>query len=191
MTRLILAAVISMGLTLATASAMAQPASDQGSDSVSETIAATGTVRSIDRQTRAVTLEMANGKQLTVDAPADFSLDSVKVGDRVDVEYTEAVAFALQPPGSPMSGPTEQLTRQKTEKGTIRTRVVTAVAEVLAVDPLHNEVTFRGPRGNTRTIAVQDPAMQEKARQLKPGDKVQFTYTEAAALSIRPAHSKR
>ena len=38
-----------------------------------------------------------------------------------------------------------------------------------------------------RTVTVSDPALQKKLPNLKPGQVVQFTYSEQMAASIRPA----
>jgi len=69
-------------------------------------------------------------------------------------------------------------------------RETTIQAEVLAVDVPANKVTFKGPQGNARVVQVNDPALQKKLPNLKPGQVVQFTYTEAVAASIRPAAPK-
>ena len=45
---------------------------------------------------------------------------------------------------------------------------------------------FKGPQGNARTVQVNDPALQKKLPNLKPGQHVQFTYTEAVAALIPP-----
>ena len=66
-------------------------------------------------------------------------------------------------------------------------RETTMSAEVVSVDVPNSKVTFKGPKGNRRTVTVQDPAMQKKLPSLKPGQVVQFTYTEAIAASIRPS----
>jgi hypothetical protein len=62
---------------------------------------------------------------------------------------------------------------------------------VVNVDAEANEVTFKGPRGMNRTVKVQDPDLQKKLPDLKAGDEVQLTYTEAAAAAIRPAASAK
>ncbi len=63
-------------------------------------------------------------------------------------------------------------------------------AEVVSVDVANNKVTLKGPKGNHKTITVADPAIQKKLPNLKPGQVVQFTYTEAMAVGIRPAPVK-
>ena len=62
----------------------------------------------------------------------------------------------------------------------------TVSAEVMDVDVANNKVTFKGPKGNARVVTVEDPDMQAKLPSLKPGQVVQFTYTEAVALAIQP-----
>jgi hypothetical protein len=63
---------------------------------------------------------------------------------------------------------------------------VTASAVIVAVDPDNNTITFKGPKGNVQTVTVSDPDVQQKLQNLKPGQVVQLTYTEAMAASIRP-----
>ena len=59
------------------------------------------------------------------------------------------------------------------------------------MDPSANTVTFKGPRGNMRTIYVADPAIPEKLPNLKPGHVVQFGYTEAVAAAIHPTSAAK
>jgi hypothetical protein len=71
--------------------------------------------------------------------------------------------------------------------GGVRGREVMVTAEVVSVDPSANTVTFKGPHGNVRTVRVENPSLQEKLPSLKPGQVVQFDYTQATAASIRPS----
>ena len=64
---------------------------------------------------------------------------------------------------------------------------VTATIVIESVDAAENTVTFTGPRG-LRTVLVETPAGQEFIKQLKPGDEVELTYTEALAISVEPAN---
>jgi hypothetical protein len=59
-------------------------------------------------------------------------------------------------------------------------------AEVLEVDAANNKVVFKGPKGNARVVNVADPDMQAKLPNLKPGQVVQITYTEAVAVALQP-----
>jgi hypothetical protein len=61
---------------------------------------------------------------------------------------------------------------------------VTAVADVIAVDPTNRVITLRGPRGNVVDLHVKNP---DHFKVVNKGDQVLVTYTEAMALSVEPA----
>src|SRR5262245_22363918 len=143
-------------------------------------------VSGIDRSKRTVTLTNAEGERNTMNVPSDVkAYDTLKVGDRVDVDYRESMGVSLAPAGSKPS-----MSHMSGSGPGSATRATTISAEVVSVDVPNNKVTFLGPKGNRKTVTVADPAMQKKLPNLKPGQVVQFTYTEAIAASIRPAVSK-
>ena len=155
--------------------------------SAAELMHATAIVTGIDRSARTVTLKKEDGETVTVDVPQDVkAYDRLKVGDRVDIDYYESLAVSLLPPGAKPSM-SERTTRSTNMGGANTGKQVTVSAQVVSVDPAANKVTFKGPRGKLKTIDVQDPQMQQKLPSLKPGQMVQFVYTEALATSIRPA----
>jgi len=150
----------------------------------------TATITAIDKSTRTVTLKNEEGEKVQIQAPQDMkNFDKLKVGDKVDVDYYESLAVAMMPPGSKPSMSERTKTMRETGGGATG-KEITASAEVVSVDPAANKVTFKGPRGQIKTISVHDPDMQKKLPSLKPGQVVQFTYTEATAASIRPSASK-
>ena len=55
---------------------------------------------------------------------------------------------------------------------------------ILSVDTDQNIVVFTPPTGGMRAIDVKKPEFQEYIKSLKPGDKVQITYTEAVAMAV-------
>ena len=65
-------------------------------------------------------------------------------------------------------------------------REMSVSAEIVSVDAAANKVTFKGPKGQLKTISVQDPEMQAKLPGLKPGQVMQLTYTEAIATAVQP-----
>ena len=152
----------------------------------SETVVVSG----IDRAKRTVTLTDADGERSTMNVPTDVkAFDTLKVGDHVDIDYYESVAVALAPPGTKPSM-TERTSGSRMGEGggpARAARETTIAAEVISVDVANNKVTFKGPKGNHRTVSVDDPALQKKLPNLKPGQVVQFTYSEQVAASIRPA----
>ena len=144
------------------------------------------TVTAINRSTRSVTVKNDQGEETSIQVPdAVKQFDTLKVGDKVDVDYYESLAVSMAPSGSKPSM-TERKGRAVDIGGGVRGRELNVSAEVVSVDPSANTVTIKGPKGNVRTIYVADSALQQKLPSVKPGQVVQFTYTEAVAASIRP-----
>jgi len=128
------------------------------------------------------------GDKDVVSVPKDIQgFDTLKVGDRVDIDYYQSVALAIAPPGTKASA-SQSMARSSTgEGGEALGKVLTVSAKVVNVDPEANEVTLKGPHGVNKTVKVQDADLQKKLPDLKAGDAVQLTYTEATAAAIRPA----
>ena len=119
--------------------------------------------------------------------PSDVKVfDKLKVGEKVDIDYYQSLAVSMAPSGSKPSM-SERRGRAVDMGGGVRGREVMLTAEVVNVDPSANTVTFKGPKGNLRTVHVENPTLQEKLPSLKPGQVVQFDYTQATAASIRPS----
>ena len=180
-----------LALALAASPAFADNSADQaGGKPMAErsaTMHATGTVSAIDKSARIVTVKTDAGEKRSVQVgPEVTGFDKLKVGDKVDVEYTESIAVSMLPPGSKPSA-SEKSAAMKTGKGAgMAGKQVSISAKVVSVDPAANTITFKGPKGNVETVDVQDPENQAKLPSIKPGQVMQFTYTEAMAVSVTP-----
>jgi hypothetical protein len=153
----------------------------------SQLVHATATVTGISRGTRTVMLKSAEGEEMSVHVPEEVKqFNSLKVGDKVDVDYYQSLAISMAPSGAKPSM-TERKGRTMDVGGGVRGRELSMSAEVVNVDPRNNTVTFKGPKGTLRTVHVENEALQAKLPSLKPGQVVQFDYTEAVAASIRPS----
>jgi hypothetical protein len=179
---------VGFGIGVLTLALVGVSSATAGTPTTMRTTHETVSVVAIDRATRSVTLQNVSGETKTVKAPADMkAFDTLKVGDQIEIDYTEAAAVSLAPAGSKPSI-SESSSGMKTQGSSVSgSREMTASAEVLSVDRVNNKVTFKGPTGDTRTVSVTDPALQKKLPSLKPGQVVQITYTEAMAASIRPS----
>jgi len=178
--------ILASGLWVARAhadSGMSQRTSPTTAQRVnSETFVVSG----IDRSKRTLTLTNAEGERNTMDVPSEVkAYETLKVGDRVDVDYKESIGVSLAPAGTKPS-----MTRTSSAGPGMAGHQTSVSAEVVSVDVPNNKVTFKGPKGNEKTVSVEDPKLQQKLPDLKPGQVVQFTYTEAMAASIRPAPAK-
>jgi len=152
----------------------------------------TATVTAIDPATRTVTLKGQNGKVAQVDVSDEVrNFDQLKVGDVVSVEYKHALALSLKKDGGTAgAGQRETVTRSQpgAKPGGTVGREVTITADVMAVNAGTKTVTLKGPAGNVVDLVVEDP---EQLKAIKKGDQVQAVYSEALAISVSPAASKK
>jgi hypothetical protein len=145
-------------------------------------------VTAIDRTARKATLQNSDGETRTVDVPTEVkSFDTLKVGDHVDIDYYESIAMEVLPAGTKPTMSESSAVKRMGHGVGAGSRQMTVSATVISVDPTNNKVTFKGPRGNVRTVTVENPEVQAKLPSLKVGQVVQITYSEAMAASIRPS----
>jgi ribonuclease BN (tRNA processing enzyme) len=174
--------------------AIAQPqagsavATAPGKASVAQTVKATATIESVDKATRTVKLKMPNGATRDIVAgPEERNFDQLKAGDKVNVQYVEALTLELKKEGKAVVGRTESsgmTSAAKGEKpGAVAMREVVAVVDVVNVDTEKKIVSTKNKDGKIIELNVKDP---EQLKLIKKGDQVQATYTEAVAISVEP-----
>lgn len=162
-----------------------------GQTTATGTATVTATITAIDAKTRKVTLKTQAGKvvDMTVGDEAR-NFDQLRVGDKVTVEYNEALTVSLKK-GSGAATMQEREIAERSEPGAKPGgrvgREVTVVAQVVAVNKDTRTVTVKGPRGRTVDLMVEDP---EQMKGIKKGDRVQAVYTEAVAVSVTPGAAK-
>ncbi len=119
------------------------------------------------------------------------NLDQVKVGDKVVVSYFQGLAAEVKKAGEGAEGVETEVASERSAKGerpagsvgvTMRT-----VVTIRSVDTAFNTVSFVRSDGIMRVIAIETPEGREFIRGLRPGDRVEITYTEAVAMEVRPA----
>jgi hypothetical protein len=107
------------------------------------------------------------------------------------VSYYSALAAEFKKPGEGVQGVQVDAASGRAPAGerpaAATGKQVTATIVIDSVDAAENTVTFTGPRG-LRTVVVESPQGQEFIKQLKKGDEVELTYTEALAISVEPAN---
>lgn len=162
-----------------------------GQTTATGTAKVNATITAIDAPSRKVTLKTQTGKvvDMTVGEEAR-NFDQLRVGDKVAVEYTEALTVSLKK-GSGAATMQEREIAERSEPGAKPGgrvgREVTVVAQVVKVDKEKNIVTVKGPRGRTVDLLVEDP---DQMKAVKKGDRVQAVYTEAVAVSVTPGAAK-
>jgi len=146
----------------------------------------TSMVEAIDLQNRVVTLKDKDGNvwDLKVGERAK-NLPQVKVGDQVVVKFYESIVVELAKPGSQLEVSTsESVSAAKTgakPAGKVEKKV-TVVANIETIDPRKTFVILKGPEGRTVKVKVREPKNLEN---VKVGDQVRITYTEALAISVK------
>jgi hypothetical protein len=173
-------------------SAWAEPGTDgtletsPGAEPAVELVEISGVIVAIDTATREVTLDLGDGKTMAfVAGPEVQNFLQLAVGDQVEMEHVRALALELR------KGSTEDPWRIDDDR-TIRAapgekpggsvgHVVRALVEVVAVNPERGSVTVQGP---TRTVELRIPDPEQLAR-IGIGDRIEVTYIEAGALSVR------
>lgn len=153
---------------------------------------ATATVTAINHRTRRVTLRGDSGNVVTLTAgPEVQNLAQVKRGDRVTVRYRVSLAAEVKKPGepgAPLSVRQETFRTPGERPSAARGREIKGTVTIVSVDSPNSRVTFTNPSGETRTVLVMTETGRQFVSQLKPGDQVEMTYTEAVAVAVEPGN---
>jgi hypothetical protein len=149
-------------------------------------VTATARVKAVDLQTRRVTLERADGSEVTIYADDTVrNLPQIRVGDEVTTSYYESLAYEVKRPGTATPGATvaEEAARAKVgeKPAGAGARVTTIVATIVGIDKAAGTVTLQGPAGKATAIKARDPRNLER---VAVGDLVEITYSEAVAVSV-------
>ncbi len=197
--RRLTALTASLGLFAISACGTADEAADAASDAteavqgaiVGEEVTATADVVAVQAESRNVTLRSEEGDVFTVVAgPEVRNFDQIEPGDRVNITYIEAIAANIAEPGSldktgEVSAAVSRAELGDKPAGSIVEQATTTVT-IDEVDLETNEVTFTDQAGIVDTIEVMTPEMQEFIKTLKPGDKVDVTFSRALAIAVTP-----
>ena len=187
--KLFLVLSVALGASLATG-VRAQEHEDviksgDGELAVGHRVELVATVKSVDLAQRRVELEGPKGRVVPIVVGADVqNLDKVKVGDKVRVQYSEALAISLAKADASsvsLEETTETLEPDDPRTaGKAQVRVVTAVVKITAIDAAAGTATLVGPRGNAVDVEVP----RDTLAKVKVGDLVKVQYTEALAAAI-------
>ncbi len=165
-------------------------AQDISSNSTLTTVIAK--VMNVDPVTRKVTLETTEGKRLTLKVGKQAkNFNQVKVGDMVQAQYYQSIAWEILPPGKAAQpaptvvSATATTTAPKGEKPDVDVVETTHVEGTIEkIDQPNAMVVIKGSDGTSVPIKVRYP---DKLSDVKVGQKIAATFTEAFAISVEPA----
>jgi hypothetical protein len=161
------------------------------------------TVNAIDVENQLLTVTGPNGNTIVVKAAPEV-LSRVKMNEQITIRYADEVATALRkvedaPPankgniiereetaGMNMNAPTvaEQTWVEAAPQGETELNTVEVTATVANVNYPRRVVTFNGPNGTMRSIAIA-PSVQGLDT-IQAGDRVVMLLTRAVAVDVIP-----
>jgi hypothetical protein len=178
---MVLAGTLAGSVLFADALVAAQSRTIQG-----DTVSTTVTVEAIEQTTRTITVKDEDGIYETIQAPPEMKrFSELKVGDKIAARYYENVVVRLKKPGeAAVDVDSAAATRGqgKTPAATLAAQR-TITATVTAMDPKTSAVTVKGPNGYVYSRKVAD---KKAFGQLKVGDQLEMTWTEALLISVDP-----
>jgi hypothetical protein len=147
----------------------------------------TATVESVDTATRTLTLKLKDGTYETIVAPASVErFDAIKVGDTLTAKYYDNIVLRVKKPGEKdVDTATGGLTKTPgASPGATAATQRTITATIVAIDMKIPSITFTGPNNWKYSSKVQD---LNALKQVKVGDKIDITWTEALLVGFTPA----
>jgi hypothetical protein len=155
----------------------------------------TATVTAVDMKNHLVTIQGPAGNSTIIRVTDQVkNLPQVKIGDEVNITYYRSAVVNLVKTkgdvklGTEVSGAKASAPAGEKPAGVIEMEV-TRTVEVVFVDPYQKFISFRGPDIGLRRVTLENrPDLQHYLDELKKGDIVEVTYTEALAISLEPAN---
>jgi Cu/Ag efflux protein CusF len=185
---LLVLSIAAVGFAAEPAAKKAEPPAWKTSSVVEEN----ATVEAIDQKTRMVTLKGSKGNSVTFKASDEVrNLAQVSVGDTVKFAYYESIAVRVlkKDEAFPAAGQSTAMTRAEPGQkpaGAVGSQTSVNVT-ITAIDKKAKTVTLKGEDGKSVTVT---PLRPEKLDEVKVGDRLVLTYTEAVAISLEKAAKK-
>jgi Cu/Ag efflux protein CusF len=151
-------------------------------------VSVAATVKTINQETRQVTLADELGKETSfvVDKRVE-RLGEISVGDTVTADYYLSLAFELREPTAEERANPLQIDQdsarapKEVAPAGAAARVIKAVCTIEGLDRPTETVTLMGPLGGLNVVKVRDLAILPK---LAIGQSVVVTYTEALVIAL-------
>lgn len=147
----------------------------------------TASIEAIDTASRTLTIKDEKGIYESMVVPVEVKrFDALKVGDRINVRYYDNVVVRMAKPGDKaVDTDREAISASPGQRpgGTAATQRKMTVT-ITAIDPKVPSVTVKGPNGYVYSRKIEDKKM---LGQIKVGDQLEVTWTEALMISVEPA----
>lgn len=151
---------------------------------------AEGMVIAINYATRAISLRLDNGEEVTMTARPEIKrLNMIKIGDKVVADYEESLHARVIKGGRQPIGWQSTSSEQRAASGPPSANMTangTLIANITNVDRQASVVTFQGAL-EKKELIVQDP---KQLALMEVGDQLEVTVNGMLALSVEPAAPK-
>jgi hypothetical protein len=168
----------------------ARTATAQTKTVTGETKIVTATVEGIESATRTLTLKKEDGTYVTTTVPETMkAFSTLKIGDKITARYYENLVLRVKKPGEKDvdTGASAATPSSGAAPGGTQAKQRTITATITAIDDKIPSITFSGPNGWKYSSRVED---KKALAQVKVGDKVDITWTEALLVSLEPPAKK-
>ena len=170
------------------ASALARSEEPKKGLNASAAASITATVVKIDSAKRIISLKGPDGDIVDVSvSPAVKRFAEIKVGDKLNVTYREALVISVAKADSdkPLGMSVEESVapvKDSAKPAGVATSRITATVAVVSVDLQKREIKIHTADGSSETYRIRDPKNVEG---IKTGDKITIVYEEAVAVEIK------
>ena len=148
-------------------------------------LTAHGKIVEVNKSKKLVTLEVPEGRRLSVMVENPYNLESAKVGDPVVLRFYEVVTIRKKKPGEvvPSASLKEGIATAKpgAVPGAIAEQKVSLLVSVTAIDEAHGAVTVKAPDGTVEQVKAKNP---KNLKLVKVGDELVVTLARAIAISV-------
>jgi len=148
-----------------------------------------GTVEAVDYQFRTVTIRGSEGNLVALDVPTSATrFSEIKIGDHVTATYSDRISLRMKPAAEPSVDRLVEPTTTATPgavPGGIQSRQRVSTVTVTAWSPADKIVSFRDVHNlvySRRLLDTTEPAILQN---LKVGDRVDVTRTEALTVAVQ------
>lgn len=159
---------------------------DKPAGYVIETMNATATVKAINSAKREITLTLDNGKTKKFKlGPEVRNFDQIKVGDKVNITFAEALGVFVRKSDAPPSAEetdTVGLAPKGAKPGVLMANTTVFTAKVEAINYKKRKVTLKGPNGTLKTVKVAQEV--KRFDEVKKGDDVTIRVTDALLIDV-------
>ena len=148
-----------------------------------ELVTVTAKVEAIDHGSRTLTIRR-DGALESIIVPAEVKkFPEIKVGDTITARYYDSVTIRKKPAGEPAvdSSALHETAGASAKPTGTAAHQRTITATIAEIDMKVPSVTFKGPNNWSYSSRVAD---RDALKQVKVGDRVDITWTEAITLSV-------